>query len=317
MPSPEPAPVPETVLSPSLPAEHATTPPASSQPSGGPIRKRDRVRWSTGAAFYATHLAILGAIWSGVSMRAAILALVLWATRMFAVTAGYHRYFSHRAFKTSRVFQFILAFWAQTSAQKGALWWAAHHRDHHKYSDQEGDAHSPVQEGILYAHMGWLFDPANLATDYSRVPDLAKYPELVWLNRFQLVPPTLLALATYFIAGWSGIFIGFFLSTVVLWHTTFFINSLTHVFGKKRFATTDESRNHLLLALVTLGEGWHNNHHHYQSAARCGFYWWEIDITYYGLVLLSWLGLVWDLRPVPERVLAEGRQLDLLPRAAE
>lgn len=276
-----------------------------------------RVKWLSATAFILSHLVVFGVFWTGITWKAAILGLVLWATRMFGVTAGYHRYFSHRAFKTSRVFQFVLAFWAQTSAQKGALWWAAHHRDHHKHSDQEGDAHSPVRDGFIYSHVGWLFDPVSQATKYDRIKDFAKYPELVWLNKLQLVPAILLAIVTLLFAGLPGLLVGFFLSTVVLWHTTFFINSLTHIFGKKRFPTTDQSRNHWAMALVTLGEGWHNNHHYFQSAARCGFYWWEIDITYYGLKLLSWLGLVWDLRPVPEKVLERGRSYDLQLELAE
>lgn len=255
------------------------------------------------------HLAALASVWTGVTTEAVIIFLVLFFVRQWAVTGAYHRYFSHRTYKTSRWFQFVLAFLAQTSSQKGALWWAAHHRVHHKESDKPGDPHSPVQRSFLYSHIGWLYDDTE-DTQWDKIPDLAKYPELVWLNKWWAIPPIVTGLSVWLLFGWSELCFGFFASTVLLWHNTFTINSLTHVFGKKRFNTGDESRNHWFFGLSTLGEGWHNNHHHYQSAARCGFYWWEIDITYYGLKLLSWVGLVWDLRPVPEKILAEGRAID-------
>ncbi len=271
----------------------------------------EQPNWLQAIPFALCHLAVFGAVFSGVTWQAIVLCVVLYLVRMFAVTAGYHRYFSHRTFKTSRVMQFLFAFVAQCTAQKGALWWAAHHRVHHKHSDQEGDLHSPVHRDFWYSHMGWLFTKGSEATDYNRIKDFAKYPELVWLNKYYLVPPTLLALACAAAFGLPGLFIGFFLSTVFTWHATFMINSLAHVFGKRRFETKDDSRNGWFLALLTLGEGWHNNHHHYQSSTRQGFYWWELDVTYLTLKVMSWLGLVWDLREPPERVLAEGRARDL------
>ncbi len=259
--------------------------------------------------FFLSHFAVLGAVWSGVTWQSVVLCFALLFVRTWGITAGYHRYFSHRSYKTSRVFQFLLAFLAQTSAQKGALWWAAHHRVHHKNSDQPDDVHSPVQRGFLYSHFGWLFDGTE-ETRWDKIQDFAKYPELVWLNKHWLDPPTLLALACLWFFGWPGLFIGFFASTVLLWHNTFLVNSLAHVVGKRRFETTDQSRNNLFIALSTLGEGWHNNHHHYQSSCRNGFYWWEIDVTYYVLKALSFFGVVWDIREPPARVLEEGRRLD-------
>jgi len=237
--------------------------------------------------FVLSHIAVLGALWSGVTWQAVVLCFSLLLVRQWAVTAGYHRYFSHRTYKTSRVFQFVLAFLAQSSSQKGVLWWAAHHRVHHKLSDQPGDVHSPVLNSFAYAHVGWIFDDTE-ETRWDKIRDFAKYPELRWLNKYWAVPPTVLAIACLLIAGWPGLFIGFFLSTVLLWHNTFLINSLTHVWGA----------------------GWHNNHHHYQSSCRQGFYWWEVDVTYYVLKMLSWVGLVWDIRGVPEHVLEEGRRRD-------
>ncbi len=265
--------------------------------------------WRRATPFILSHLAVLGAIWSGVTWQSVVLCGILVIVRIWGITAGYHRYFSHRTYKTSRAMQFVLAFLAETSAQKGVLWWAAHHRVHHKLSDQPGDVHSPVQNGFLYAHMGWLFDNTS-ETRWDKIRDFAKYPELRWLNKHWLVPPTMLAVFCFLVAGWPGLFIGFFLSTVLLWHDTFIINSLTHLWGKRRFDTTDDSRNNALTALLTLGEGWHNNHHYYQSSCRNGFYWYEIDVTYYVLKMMSWVGLVWDIREVPDHVLAEGRRLD-------
>ncbi len=259
--------------------------------------------------FLLVHVAVLAAFWTGVTWQAVVCGLVLFWVRMFAITAGYHRYFAHRTFKTSRVFQFVLAFVAETSSQRGALWWAAHHRRHHKYSDQPEDVHSPLQRGFWYSHAGWIYDH-NGDTDWDRIKDFARYPELRFLNRFWVLPPLVLGGATFLLFGWSGLVIGFCASTVLLWHSTFTINSLSHVFGKQRFQTTDTSRNNWMLALLTFGEGWHNNHHHYCSSTRQGFYWWEIDISYLILKALSVLHIVYDLREPPARVLEEGRTRD-------
>ena len=253
--------------------------------------------------FVLAHVACLGAIWTGVPMDAVVVAVVLYFVRMFGATAGYHRYFSHRTFKTSRVGQFLFAFLAQTGCQKGILWWAAHHRVHHQHSDQEGDVHSPVVHGLFHGHVGWIFDPELTPTRWSRVRDLSRYPELRFLNRFWLLPPTVLALSCLAIWGWAGLIVGFFWSTVALWHGVFTINSLAHVWGKRRFETKDDSRNNALLAIITMGEGWHNNHHHHMLSTRQGFRWYEIDLTFYILKVMSWFHLVWDLREPPAELM--------------
>jgi len=267
-----------------------------------------RIGWLGASPFFLIHLLAFGSIWTGITPAAAICCAVLYFVRMFAVTGVYHRYFSHRTYKTSRFFQFCLAFLAQTSAQRGALWWAAHHRHHHRYSDQPEDLHSVANDGFWYSHMLWIFDDGNQATDYNRIRDFARFPELRFLNKYYLLPPIALGTLVFFTLGASGLFFGFFASTVLLWHGTFTINSLSHVFGNKRFVTTDHSRNNWLLAIVTMGEGWHNNHHRYSGSTRQGFYWYEYDITYYILKALSFVGLVWKLSPVPESVLEEGRE---------
>jgi len=225
---------------------------------------------------------------------------------MFGLAVGYHRYFAHRTFRTSRVGQFLLALLASTAAQKGPLWWAGHHRNHHRHSDTELDVHSPSQRGFWWAHVGWIFCQKYDATDFDVIKDFAKYPELRWLDKFALLPPVVLAVGLWLSFSWVGLFWGFFFSTVVLWHGSFTVNSLMHVWGSRRYLTPDTSRNNWPLAFVTLGENWHNNHHHYQASASQGFFWWEIDFGYYGIKVLSWLGLVWDVRTPPKRVLDGG-----------
>lgn len=260
--------------------------------------------------FITMHVVCFGLLWTGARPIDWVVCGVLYFVRVFGVMAGYHRYFAHRTFKTSRAFQFVLAVLAETTAQKGVLWWSAHHRDHHKFTDLPWDSHSPVQMGFWHSHMMWLAESGSEVTRDDRVRDLARFPELVWLNKYWMIPPTLLGVAVWLAFDWSGLLLGFCVSTVLVWHATFLVNSLAHMRGKRRFATSDTSRNNWWIALFTLGEGWHNNHHHYMSSTRQGFYWWEIDITYYILRALAGLGVVWDLRPVPDSVLAEGRARD-------
>jgi stearoyl-CoA desaturase (Delta-9 desaturase) len=280
--------------------------------------KPDRVELLRCLPFAFLHLGCFGVIWTGWSPFAVALAVGLYLVRMFAITGFYHRYFSHRTFRTSRPAQFLFALLGASSAQRGPLWWAYQHRHHHRHSDEEPDVHSPVQHGFVWSHIGWITSGRNFPTDYSQVRDLAKYPELVFLNRFDIVAPLVLAASCYGAGALLGAFApglgvtgaqllvwGFFISTTFLFHATSSINSLAHTFGRKRFKTDDESRNSFLLAIITLGEGWHNNHHRHMNSTRQGFYWWEFDPTYYALKALSWTGLIWDLRPVPEEVYAE------------
>jgi stearoyl-CoA desaturase (delta-9 desaturase) len=291
---------------------------ASATPAGA--GEGDGIDWPRVLPFVLLHAACLGALWVGTSSIALGLAAVLFVLRMFAVTAFYHRYFSHRAFRTSRMAQFAFALLAASAVQRGPLWWASHHRHHHAHSDRPTDSHSARVHGFLWSHLGWFLARENFAARLSLVPDLARYPELRWLDRFDVVAPALLATALYGLGAWleqaapergtSGAQLlvwGFCISTVALYHATFTINSLAHRFGSRRYVTRDDSRNNCWLALLTFGEGWHNNHHHFPGAARQGFYWWEVDVSYYGLRLLAALGLIWDLRCVPPAV-REARQ---------
>ena len=270
--------------------------------------------------FIALHLACLAVFWVGISPIAVLVFALSYLIRMFAITAFYHRYFAHRAFRTSRAAQFVFAVLGASATQRGPLWWAAHHRRHHKQSDCEGDPHSP-RRGFWWSHMGWFLSRQHFATEWEQIPDWQRYPELRWLDRFDIAIPVLYAACLFGMGvllervapglGTSGgqlLVWGYFISTVVLIHATLTINSLAHVWGRRRYQTQDDSRNNLWLALLTLGEGWHNNHHHFPGSARQGFYWWEIDISYLMLKLMSWLGLVWDLKPVPLAI-RERRQI--------
>ncbi len=254
------------------------------------------------SSFLMIHLGCFAVFWTGLTLPALMLGLALYVLRIFAIGAGYHRYFAHRAFRTSRAFQFVLAFLSLTSAQRGILWWVAKHRQHHMHADTEADLDSPVLRGFLYAHVGWIFEARNDATDRALIRDLAQYKELFWLERHSYLPVVTLALLTWLISGWSGVVVGFCWSTVAVWHVTFSVNSLSHLIGRRPYITGDRSGNSWLLALLTMGEGWHNNHHAYQASVRQGFRWWEYDPTFYILCVLSWFGLVWDLHVPPEAV---------------
>jgi stearoyl-CoA desaturase (Delta-9 desaturase) len=266
------------------------------------------IDWLRVIPFLGLHFGCLAVIWVGVSKSAVMIAAALYVIRMFAVTAFYHRYFAHRSFRTSRALQFVFAVIGATSVQRGPLWWAAHHRNHHLHADTALDPHSPNQRGFIWSHMGWFLTPDGFRTDWKRIPDLARYPELRWLDRFDVLAPIALAAILYGFGAWlqraspelgvTGaqlLIWGFCISTVTLFHATVTINSLAHTFGSRRFATRDGSRNNFWLALLTFGEGWHNNHHFYPGSARQGFRWWEIVC-----------GLVQGLKPVPSRVLGQG-----------
>jgi len=277
------------------------------------------VNWQRTLPFIFLHAGCFTVIWVGFSKVALLAAAFLYVIRMFAITGFYHRYFSHRTFKTSRAAQFVFAVIGNSSMQRGPLWWAATHRHHHKHSDHEEDVHSPVVSGFVWSHIGWLTSMKNFPTAYKSIPDLSKYPELVFLNRYDQTVPFVYGFLMLGI-GWAlesfapalGVTMGqffvwtFFVSTTFLLHGTLFINSLAHVWGRRRYETDDDSRNSWLLTLITLGEGWHNNHHRYPHSVRQGFRWWELDLTYYGLKTLSLLGIIWDLRPVPKAVIQEG-----------
>ena len=279
----------------------------------------DRIDWMRAIPFLAMHLACFAVFWVGISPIAVAVAVALYAVRMFAITGFYHRYFSHRTFRTSRAVQFAFALIGASCVQRGPLWWAAHHRHHHRHADTDHDVHSPVVHGFWRSHVGWFLTRQGFRTDWDRIRDLARYPELRWLDRYDIVVPVLLAVALFLLGTWLEVaapelgtsagqmLVWGFLSTIALFHATVTINSLAHRFGKRRFDTRDDSRNNLWLALLTFGEGWHNNHHFFPGSVRQGFRWWEIDLTYYGLRTMALFRLVHDLKPVPAWVAARAR----------
>jgi stearoyl-CoA desaturase (Delta-9 desaturase) len=281
-------------------------------------RDNDDIIYPSAIPFVTVHLACIAVIWTGVTWQAVAICAVLYWLRIFGIGAGYHRYFSHRAYSTSRAFQLVLALLSQSTAQKSVLWWAAKHRHHHLHSDTELDVHSPRHQGFLYSHVGWIFVRRHDTTDLAKVADFARYPELAWLHRFELAPAIALGVLCWLIGGWPGLVVGFFWSTVLVYHATFCINSLAHVHGRQSYVTGDDSRNNWLLALITMGEGWHNNHHAYQSSVRQGFRCWQVDPTFYILKGLSWLRLVWGLKTPPEAVLRNEHRLGsrVIERAA-
>ncbi|MBK8283900.1 MAG: acyl-CoA desaturase [Ahniella sp.] len=280
-----------------------------------------RVDWLRVVPFIGLHVtAIVGLFLVGWSWVAVSVAAALYAIRMFAITGFYHRYFSHKTFRTSRPMQFLMAIVGASSVQRGPLWWAAHHRNHHRHSDTAADVHSPVTRSFWYSHMGWFLTRAGFRTDWTVIPDLRKFWELKLVDRFDVFIAIGLAWLLFWLGGYLGehypelgtsrsqmLIWGFFVSTVVLFHCTVTINSLAHKFGRRRYKTRDDSRNNWFLAIITFGEGWHNNHHHFPGSARQGFFWWEYDLTFYILKVMSWFGLVWDLKPVPAEFRQRGR----------
>jgi stearoyl-CoA desaturase (delta-9 desaturase) len=261
------------------------------------------IDWVKAFIIVGVHAGCLGAFWAGASWNAIVSCAVMYTVRMFAISGGYHRYFALRSYRTSRVFHFVLGVLGCTTLQKGPLWWAAYHRHHHRHADQEGDMHSPVRDGFWWSHVGWIVSRTSNDPMSHLMQDFAQYREIRLLDQTNLLWPAILGVGCYLALGWQGVVWGFFMSTMLVYHATFSVNSLAHKFGEVRYRTTDMSRNSLVLAIVTLGEGWHNNHHYCATSARLGFVWWEIDVAYYILRLFTALGLVWDLKQPPQRVL--------------
>jgi stearoyl-CoA desaturase (delta-9 desaturase) len=287
----------------------ATSTASPGTPGPGSTDDGARTDWLSAIPFFLVHLAPLAAFFVDVTWQDWVLCGVLYVTRMFCITAGYHRYFAHRTYKMGRVAQFVMAFGGTTALQKGPLWWASHHRIHHRYTDLDGDVHSP-RDGFWWSHVGWILSTKYKDTDLDGIKDFAKYPELRWLEKRNWIGPWALAVASLLLFGWGGLLIGFFLSTVLLWHGTFLVNSMAHIIGRRRYATPDTSRNSFLIALITGGEGWHNNHHYLPASVRQGFRWWEYDPTWYVLKGLAAIHVVRDLKNPPSRLLDQARVRD-------
>jgi stearoyl-CoA desaturase (delta-9 desaturase) len=255
-----------------------------------------------------------GALWTLLAVPPRLfdvgISVAFYVGGMFVITAGYHRYFAHRSYRTSRAFQAVLAALGCLCTQKGALWWAATHRKHHRFADSPGDPHSPHQEGFWQSHLLWTLSSESDSHDPDAVRDLQKYPELRFLDRFCTVPLVAYVVFTAAVGGVRGVGWWYCVPTVALMHAVMLVNSASHLWGHRRFETNDHSRNNGWLAVITLGEGWHNNHHRYMNSARQGFYPWQLDVTYGVLCVLRKLGIIWDLREPPAEVLEEGRAHD-------
>jgi stearoyl-CoA desaturase (delta-9 desaturase) len=254
----------------------------------------------------AIHLLPIFAFFTPFSLNDVCLFLVSYALRVFALTAGYHRYFSHKAFETNRFFQFFLAYFAACSLQGGPLWWASHHRHHHHTSDENSDVHSPVRSGFFHSHFLWFMQKKNLKAHYCLIKDFSQVPELRMLERYWYLAPLPMMLILYLIGDWNYIVWGFFVPTLFVNNVTYCVNSLVHLYGNRPYKTQDHSKNNWWVALLTFGEGWHNNHHRYAGSANQGFCWYQIDITYYLLKMLSTLRIVKNLKKVPSKILKEG-----------
>ena len=276
------------------------------------LQPTDRVDFLRSYAFMGIHILALATLFTGVSVPALVALLVTFWVRLFGITGGYHRYFSHRSFKTGRLFQFGLAWLGASAGQNGPLWWVSHHRHHHRHADTGDDIHPPGLKGFWWAHAGWILSRRYDGYDKSLVKDLRRYPELRLLDQLHMLAPLSLGIVLFAVGWWLEVAFpglgttrwqmlgwGLFVSTMLLYHVTFLVNSVAHMSGRRRYATRDHSRNNWWVALLTLGEGWHNNHHRYPSSERQGFYWWELDVTHYVLKALEKLGLVWDLRAPP------------------
>ena len=256
----------------------------SPTPAPHAVQRSDRlepgakVDWPSALPFLAVNAVPLLVVFTGISRRAVILLAVTFLVRQFCITGGYHRYFAHRSYRLGRLPQFLLAFGGTSAAQKGPLWWAAHHRNHHRTADTEADPHTP-RKGFWWSHVGWILSDRYAETDLGAISDFSRYPELRFLDRHDWLPPWLLGVACFLVGGWQGLVVGFFLSTVLLWHSTFLINSVAHMWGRRTYATDDDSRNSAVLAVLTMGEGWHNNHHHHPRSAQIGLRWWQWDPT--------------------------------------
>jgi stearoyl-CoA desaturase (delta-9 desaturase) len=245
------------------------------------------------------HIFAIAAFWSFSWTNLAVALALHWIAVGFGISLGYHRLHTHRGFKTSKAFEYFLAICGTLTLEGGPMFWVATHRQHHQLSDQEGDPHSP-RDGGFWAHMGWILfgdthhNNTELMGKYA--PDLGREPFYRWLNTYHYLPLTTLGLILLAVGGWSMVLWGIFLRVIVGLHATWLVNSATHMWGSRRFETRDDSRNSWWVALLTFGEGWHNNHHAHPVSARHGLAWYEFDISWITLRILNAFGIVRDLK---------------------
>jgi len=281
----------------------------------------DGINWVTATFMVLFHLGAVAALFF-FTWKALFVAIFLcWVSTSLGIGMGYHRLLTHRGYKTAKWVENCLTLFATLSLEGGPIFWVATHRIHHQHSDQEGDPHSP-RDGKWWAHMGWILVGKSMHHDTTTltryVPDLAKDKFHVWITKYHYVPMIALGIALLALGGLPFLFWGIFLRTVVGLHATWLVNSATHIWGSRPFATRDQSTNSWWVALLTWGEGWHNNHHAYPVSARHGLKWYQVDLNWYGIWVMKQLGLARQVHcaklsspPIQSAALTSGSPRDL------
>jgi len=252
------------------------------------------INWVTAIVMGLFHAGVVAAFFFFTWNALLVAVLLWWISGSLGIGMGYHRLLTHRGYKTPKWVEYCLTVCATLALEGGPIFWVATHRIHHKFSDQDGDPHSP-RDGKWWSHMGWILTGKSMHHDTTTlahyVPDLAKDKFHVWITKYHYAPMIVLGLALLAAGGPPLLLWGVFLRTVVGLHATWLVNSATHLWGSRRFATRDSSTNNWVVALLTFGEGWHNNHHAYPTSARHGLKWYEVDVNWYGIQALKLLGL--------------------------
>jgi sn-1 stearoyl-lipid 9-desaturase len=266
------------------------------------------VNWVTTAFMVMFHLGAIAALFFFTWKALAVAILLWWVAGGLGIGMGYHRLLTHRGYKTPKWVEYFLTICATLALEGGPIFWVATHRIHHQFSDQEGDPHSPI-DGTWWAHMGWILTGKSMHHDTETlaryVPDLTKDKFHVWLTKYHYVPMIVAGLILLAVGGLPWLLWGIFFRTVFLLHCTWAVNSASHIWGPRRFATKDLSTNNVWVALFTFGEGWHNNHHAHPVSARHGLAWYEVDVNWYGIWLLKKLGLARHVYKVKLEALPE------------
>jgi sn-1 stearoyl-lipid 9-desaturase len=262
-------------------------------------RRGGRVNWETVITMVIYHAGAVAALFMFSWTALAVALVLLWVAGSPGIGMGYHRLLTHRGFKTPKWVEYLLTVFATLSLESGPIQWVTTHRIHHAHTDEPADPHSP-RDGTWWAHVGWIFRGTAQKHDDATInryaPDLARDRFHVWISRWYFVPTVLLGVALLAAGGWPMLTWGIFLRTVVGLHSTWLVNSATHMWGSRRFQTSDDSTNNMLIAVMTFGEGWHNNHHAHPRAARHGLAWYEIDVNWWGIRALQALGLAKSIK---------------------
>ncbi|MCA1592933.1 MAG: fatty acid desaturase [Acidobacteria bacterium] len=261
--------------------------------------RRTGINWSTCITMVVFHAASIAALFMFTWKGLAAAALLWWISGSLGIGMGFHRLLTHRGFKTPKWVEYFLTICGMLTLESGAINWVATHRIHHSHTDAPGDPHTP-RDGAWWAHIGWILTGTAQQHDEAILrrytPDLMKDKVHVWLNKWFYLPLVVVGVLLFALGGWSLLMWGIFMRVTVGWHATWLVNSATHMWGTRRFETNEDSTNNPVVALLTFGEGWHNNHHAYPRAARHGFAWYELDVNWMGIRALQLLGLAHDIK---------------------